>query len=536
MKKLPDFTNAKVSILGAARSGTSCAKLLKKFGADVFLSDSGKINEEIKKELTTLNISFEEETHSKNKILNESEFIVTSPGIPLHHDLLVAAKLNKIPIVSDIEVGSWFFPRHIVTLGITGTNGKSTTTNYLEQLIHLKKESIACGNIGKPVCQVLLEHSEKNFHDGDNLFLCMELSSYQLESISSLKPYCTCFLNIQNDHLGRYETMEEYFKAKWRLILLTQEDGLAILEEKVFLFAIKQGLSLPKCKIIVYSQSVQDSDTNPTAPASRNSDIQLFIKKKLEHGMHLPKPFYRELKNLPMKSILNNSNIHFVTLNYAKKTNSASIKFLKYQWNIKELCLNGAHNLENIFAASMIAEHIGITREIILHQMESQTSQYTQLPHRLEMIGDKNKSFYDNNKVKKQVTIINDSKATNVESTLVALSAFHAPIRLLLGGEPKGDSYQPIVDLCHTCKITVYPFGKAAPIIEQAFKNNSHFLKPSSKKMLEAANLALCDSIEGEIILLSPSCSSFDEFKDYEHRGNVFRDWAISCQKTKEKE
>lgn len=519
-----DFTPEKFryTIAGAARSGLSCAKLLKKFKAQVFLTDLNKISPETENFLKENEIDYECNGHSFEKIISNSDILIISPGILLSSPLVIKAKENNIPVVSEVEVASWFFPKNVECFGITGTNGKSTTTNYLADLLKLKYNAIACGNIGKPVSEIVLEILEKNSvkkHATESYYLCIELSSYQLETIYSLRPLCTSFLNLQNDHLARYETMNEYLKAKWRLILLTKDNGLAIIEENVLKQAILLGLSLPKCKIFVVTN---EKNKEP-------------ISSKIKSELLLPIAIYKELKNLSLQQLLFPYEINTVKINYNTESNSANINFTtptQYEWNIKNSCLNGIHNIANILNASLIADFLGLSKNIILKQWEKESTKYIQLPHRMEFIGKENQIFFDTNKTDKKVSIINDSKSTNVESTLVALRSFHKPIRLLLGGEPKGDSYLPIVSNQKTkFKVTVYPFGKAAPIISSELNGHIPMSAENYPNMLSAAKQALLDCESGDIILLSPACSSFDEFKDYEHRGNTFRSWAISCFK-----
>jgi UDP-N-acetylmuramoylalanine--D-glutamate ligase len=178
-----------------------------------------------------------------------------------------------------------------------------------------------------------------------------------------------------------------------------------------------------------------------------------------------------------------------------------------------------------------MAKHLGISDDVILLQWESKTTDYQHLPHRLEKIGFKKQKIIDINRNEKRVTIVNDSKATNMESTFVALKSFQEPIRLLLGGQPKGDSYLPLINFVGHGLIKIYPFGKAGNLIASELKACGHAVSRPLPHLIQAAEFALSECQDGEVLLLSPGCSSFDEFKDFEHRGNTFRKWAISCFK-----
>ncbi|MES2615216.1 MAG: UDP-N-acetylmuramoyl-L-alanine--D-glutamate ligase [Bdellovibrionota bacterium] len=516
MKNISHLKNTNFTIAGAARSGISCAKLLKKFGLKVFLTEEKKLSTETEAILKEIGISFEQEGHSIDKIINNTDILIISPGILLSSPLVIAAKKNNILVASEVEVASWFFPENVICCGITGTNGKSTTTHYLANLLKLEHAAVACGNIGTPVSEAVFNLYEKNLLE-DNYYLCIELSSYQLETIYSMGPLCTCFLNLQNDHLARYENMDEYLKAKWRLILLTRDDGLAIIEENVLARAVHLGLSMPKCKIFVLTEH------KPFTHRQQQSEYK-------NTGINLPIAIYKELKNLSIEQLIPSSSLNHAHVAYDANTNSAQINFNDHEkWDVKNSCLNGKHNIINILVASLMAEFSGLYKNRILRQWEKETTKYAPLPHRLEHIGSAKQIYIDSHKNKKTVTIINDSKATNVESTLVALQAFHKPIRLLLGGEAKGDSYLPIIEITNKDNLIIYPFGKAAPIIREQLSQFKNVRPHNFSNMLAAANEVLLECENGDIILLSPACSSFDEFKDFEHRGNVFRAWAISC-------
>lgn len=525
-----NIEKTKFFIAGAAKSGLSVAKLLKNYDAKVFITEEKKLSQEVIEELNYLKIPFEDKGHSLEKITNECDVMVLSPGIPLNTQIPMLCMKENLVLVSEIEVASWFLKPNNLILAITGTNGKSTTVNYLNQLINLsERNSIACGNIGTPFSHVVSQNSK------ENIFV-LELSSYQLELTFSIQPKCSAILNIQNDHLGRYETIEEYLKAKWRIVLLTDPEGLVILDYDVLKLALKIGLILPKCKIIVTKFCHQMQKNKKTDNFEQKYQ---FFQNKLNNYRYLPNPIYKEIERLEIEDLPVSKFLNFAYVTYNKEeavTVSLKTDNLIKKIEINKTCIPGKHNVMNILTASLIAQHLGIHDEFITSQWNESSSKYIHLPHRLEKIGKGYCIFINELLQEKNLLIINDSKATNVESTLVALTSFKLPIRLLLGGKPKGDSYKPIIEFFNKNLIKVYPFGDASEIIFNELISNKNYLAKPSNNMISAANLALNDAQNNEIILLSPACSSFDEFRDFEHRGNVFREWAISHLKENKSE
>ena len=523
-----DINGVRFFIAGAAKSGISVAKLLKKHGAIVFVTEEKKISIETQKELINIQIPFEQEGHSLNKIPTECDVMVLSPGIPLNKDISLICKKNAIPILSEIEIASWFMDPKDICLAVTGTNGKSTTVNYLSQLVsNSKYKSKACGNIGTSVSQTLIDYPDTNLFS-------IEFSSYQLETTYSIRPLCTALLNLQNDHLGRYEVMEEYLKAKWRLILLTDDSGIAIIDKSIIKMALTLGLSMPRSRVIIIDDNALHNEKNHF----NSSKIDQLLTK-LEFSKTLPIPIYQELKNLDFNNLIFENQFEYAYAKYNTTNGSIHISLMlqkhKKIWEISKPCLPGKHNMTNVLCASLMAMHLGIPDKVILSQWEEEISLYEHLPHRLEKISMGWNTYLDNSSIEKKLLIINDSKATNIESTLVALESFQKPIRLLLGGEPKGDSYLPIAKYLNKNLLKIYPFGKATNIItHELMKHKDQIAKPS-KEMLSAADLAIDESMENEIILLSPGCSSFDEFNNFEHRGDVFRKWALSHLKENKK-
>lgn len=518
--------DTKIWIVGAARSGIAAARILHMHGARLFVTDAGPIEPEQKKILGDLGIPFEEGGHSTEKLLREAQLVVLSPSIPLDKPLPLAVRQAGIPLVGEIEIASWFLPSNAIVIGITGTNGKSTTTHYTAQLFELgHKKAVACGNIGRPLADAILDAQ------GYDTFI-VEFSSYQLETTTSLRPMVSMLLNLQNDHLARYGTIDEYLKAKWRLILLTRPDGLAIVDEPVFRRALVLGLARPSCRIAILNPSPESFGAKDIEhDTMANAQLRSFG----EDNQVLPLQLYGQLAQLPIEKIIQThcADINFVriekrsdgqnTLRFQVLSNNRSKSEVDIA--IDTPCLPGEHNQLNIASASLAALHAGLAPSLVAKQWNASSSVYHHLAHRLEDVckGDALKSSDD---VSKDVRVINDSKATNVESTIVAVKSFAHSIRLLLGGEPKGDLYSDLLPFIgtHICKI--YPFGKASTLICEQLASRNEYLAPSSGRMTDAAQMALDDAQAGDVILLSPACASFDEFKNFEHRGDVFKAWA----------
>jgi UDP-N-acetylmuramoylalanine--D-glutamate ligase len=521
----------KIWVVGAARSGIAAARLLKYHGADIFVTDSNKIDAAQKKILEDLQIPFEENGHSIDRMLKDAELVVLSPSIPLDRSLPFAVKRAGIPIAGEIEVASWFLPKDSIVVGITGTNGKSTTTHYASQLFNRGgRKAVACGNIGLPLADTLLAPS------GFDAFI-VELSSYQLETTQNLRPDVSIFLNLQNDHLARYGTMEEYLKAKWRLVMMTKSDGLTVIEENVLRRAVAAGLPLPDCRIVALcAESSLQLQTEATSAAHVSTAPQcpsMLLRT-------LPRPAYGQLKLIPLQCLLPEADISALQITSGTGTahpeqvhlflGSLQSGVLEEKFTIKNPVLEGYHNQLNIAAAGIAARHAGITLKNVCEQWEAATSLYVHLPHRLEEVC-KGAVLRNSRGDLKKIRAINDSKATNVESTVVAVKSFSKQVRLLLGGEPKGDLYSDLIPFLGSQICRIYPFGKAAPLICAQLSKAESYLAEPSVKMTDAAAKAFDDASDGDIVLLSPACASFDEFMNFEHRGDVFRSWVTERSK-----
>ncbi len=526
--------NLRITIIGGGRSGISCAKLLHKFGHPIFISEQNFLDEDTKNFLKKNEIPFEEGSHNEEFILNHSDAIVLSPGIPQTSKLILQALQKGLFIFSEIEAASWYLPDSIKCLGITGTNGKSTTTNYLTSLINKKYTAFACGNIGLPMSEIVLDLLENKIISNQNIYLCIELSSYQLETTYSLKFDAVCILNLQNDHLLRYKTMDEYRKAKWRLTGMCKNDGVCILEENLLKDALKQGLCLPKCEIIMI-ESVQNFNFN-------YSDTYTSFGRKISSNLSfydidiatLPICSYGALEDILIHSLWKKSLIKKSF--YSFDDNLSRVKSLfcinghQETYQIEKPCLMGPHNAFNVLCASIIARHQNVPKDIVESFWIKDSSTYEQLPHRLQEVYSSTIVFKDSSGRKKRIFIINDSKSTNVESTLVALKSFLQPksIYLLLGGKPKGDSFRPLIPYLGKNVEKIYAFGEASTQILNELSPNIHVYSKKFSCMLGAAQEAFEQITEGAVLLLSPACASFDEFKNYEHRGIVFMKWAES--------
>ena len=448
-----DIKGKNVVILGLGLSGVAAASLAAHKGAHVFISDQNNSQDLIDslEELKTLNINGELGKHSRQ--IYEADLWILSPGIAQDSELIVKAKENNIPIISEIEFASWFTEAPIIA--ITGSNGKTTTAHILEEMAQTKEiHGLLAGNVGIPFSRMVL--NDLNSPNARRVWV-LEISSFQMEFIIHFKPFISIFLNISPDHLNRYTSMKEYISAKMNMYSnQTKED------------------------FIVYN-----ANDNILV-----EEIAESTSRKIAFGLN----YHPEAIFQP---------------NQTKIYNEKHATLIE----MDEISLPGKHNLSNALAASTAAHLIGISNNKIC----SVLSTFSGVPHRLEKIAEIN-----------NVTYINDSKATNLDAVSVALQSFSQPIILLLGGVDKGSDFRSLLPHTHKYLKTVIAFGQAKELILLAFGDAVR--STSAMDLNKALTLAQNYSQPGDIILLSPGCASFDQFDNFEHRGDHFRDLVSSTE------
>ncbi|MDR0985295.1 MAG: UDP-N-acetylmuramoyl-L-alanine--D-glutamate ligase [Endomicrobium sp.] len=432
----------KVSILGIGKSGIAAAKLAAKVGYDVFISDIDKRKANV---FISGNIKTEVGIHSK-KIL-ESDFIIKSPGIEKNIPILQEAIKRNIPVISEIEFSILIMNKqfkHNKIIAITGTNGKSTTTELIYKIIkeHYKNTIIA-GNFGFPL-------SKKVSKITKDTIIVLEMSSYQLEDSPNFKPDIGILLNITPDHIIHHKTMELYIKAKKNIFINQNNNDFAIINYDSFI-----------CKTIA---------------KDINSKIFFFSRSKtINNGVYYDNG--NILINIDSKCVILKPKINII----------------------------GKHNIENILAAVLATYIIGIKIKII----EKVISKYKGIQHRIEFVKNIN-----------GVSYYNDSKSTNIASTKTAIDAFNNNIILIMGGQDKGISYITLRKIIKKKVKHVFLIGEATNKIKKDLKNlpitNSGNLKNALRSIINIA-------IKGDIVLFSPACASFDQFKNFEERGKLFK-------------
>lgn len=423
------FAGKKYAVLGLARSGMSAVESLLAGGAQVWAWDS---REEPRRTLEGRCELADPVTID----LTGFAGVVVSPGVPLNqHPIGAYAAGFGVPVIGDIELFALCrpdLPAHRV-VGITGTNGKSTTT----ALIHHIAQSAALptrmgGNIGLPVLA-------QNPLAAGGVYV-LELSSYQIDLTHSLACEVAVLLNITPDHLDRYDGFESYAAAKARLFAMQRPDQVSVF-----------GMSDATTRAVAAPQSQQ------RAPGR------------------------------------------------ARSVDGADLADLQGQWP----SLQGPHNLQNAAVAVAVAEALGLTPA----QWRPALASFRGLPHRMECVANIG-----------GVMFINDSKATNPASTAPALAAYPpAPrrrVHWIVGGLPKGDDLEDCTPYFGNIA-AAYTIGEAGPMFAELLEDVMPVRR--SEMMCEAIRRAMADARPGDVVLLSPACASFDQFRDYEARGDSFR-------------
>lgn len=436
----------KLVILGAGESGVGAALLASQKGYDVFVSDKGAVKEKYRMLLVNNKISFEEGMHSENRIL-AADLIVKSPGIPDKAPVVIAAVNNEIPVVSEIEFAAKYTNAKLI--GITGTNGKTTTTLLTHHILSKAGLRVGlAGNVGKSFALQVAEN--------DQDYYVLELSSFQLDGLKDTKIDIAILTNITPDHLDRYEySFEKYINSKFRIINNQNEND-------VFIYC---------------------SDDEIVANAIKS--------KKINARQY---PF--SIKNEVSEGAYVKENQIIININHKQTT-----MFLE------ELALQGKHNQYNSMAAGIVARVLEINKDVIKESL----SDFQNVEHRLEFV----------TKVH-GIEFINDSKATNVNSTWYALESMQNPVVWILGGVDKGNDYSDLVELAKEKVKAIVCLGSDNKKIIKAFKNAVPVIVESSE-MKDAVSKAYKLGSKNDVVLLSPCCASFDLFENYEDRGNQFK-------------
>ena len=375
--------------------------------------------------------------------------VVLSPGIPKTIPFIQEALRRGVPVWSEIEFA--FRRLKGIVIGITGSNGKSTTTALTAHILCAAGvKAFATGNIGTPLSGLLHEDSEQTVY-------VTELSSFQLESMDTFRPRIGTILNVTPDHLDRYASMEEYETAKWNIFKNMSGRDNAVLNARDDRLA--RGCLRLNCACHFF-------DAQPVASPE-------FIKGAGVFGED-------------------------VWLNIGGEPQQVMKK--------DDIPLPGPHNLENVLAASLLCGLAGLTAGQIAAGVKS----FRALAHRLEPVGEIDGRLF-----------VNDSKATNVDSTCLALRSFDRPVVVILGGKDKGSPYTPIQELAKDRVRHAILIGKAAPLIAECLGGTVPLT--SCPTLEEAVKRGYELSQPGDVVLLSPACASYDMFDNFEHRGEVFR-------------
>ena len=459
----------RIVVIGSGESGAGAAVLAKKKGFDVFVSDKGNIKEEYKKVLSNHGIAYEEGKHTASLILNANE-VVKSPGVPDKSEMMQQIRKKKIAVVSEIEFAARF--TNATLIGITGTNGKTTTTSLTYHVLKNAGYNVKmAGNIGKSFALMVAEEKKET---RKKLFYVLELSSFQLDGMYKTRINVAILTNITPDHLDSYNyKFQNYINSKFRI---TQNQT----KEDAFIYCADDEVIAKEIK-------------------KRKLTAQLFpfsIKRKIKRGAYLITEKAPSGKDV-QKKLLRAKEKMEININ-----NQIPIHMF-----VEQLALQGRHNIYNSMAAGIAARFVEVRKSDIRESL----SDFENIEHRLEFVT----KVYG-------VDYINDSKATNVNSTWYALESMQNPTVWIVGGVDKGNDYDMIKDLVKQKVKAIVCLGVDNKKIIKAFKDVVSVIV-ETKSADEAVRASARIATKGDTVLLSPCCASFDLFDNYEDRGRKFK-------------
>ena len=434
-----------VLVIGAARSGIAVSHLLVKMGYHVRITDQKEIPE--KEQLLKEQIEVFDNGHPDALKTIDYEFIVKNPGIPYRAPFVHYFVEKGVPIYTEIEI-AYRYAKNFSYAAITGTDGKTTVTTLLYEMLKSEKPALVAGNIGTPLSELALQYTDQDY------VVALELSNFQLLGIDQFNPVISTVTNLAPDHLDYMDSLEDYYRSKMRIYkngsshnwFIRNVDDLEIL---------KYAQDIP-CNVIDFSLKRKDVDLYKDDQYAYYKDQILF--------------------------------------------------------KLDDLKIVGDFNCGNAMMAGCMAYHMGISIESIQNVIRS----FKGVEHRIEYV-----DTYQG------VRIYNDSKATNTHAACAALSAFDQNVILLCGGKDKHISFENLKQFDSKIK-HCFSFGQTKDHFKTIFTHQS-----SVETMEEALKEALSIAKAGDVILLSPACSSFDQFKNFEVRGEIFKE--LVTKMTKEK-
>ena len=459
MSKQKEFNQIHI-VLGLGSSGINAAKLLKSEGKEVLVLENNS-NEQ----LIALSRKLESEgikvillgeplnINNFNPWIGKISSIIVSPGIDWEHKALKELRSKNIKMQGEVEL-AWERLNHIPSIGITGTNGKTTVTNLLHHVLKFNNLNTDMGgNVGKALSKIVLESKQKNHQELN--WLVLELSSYQIEGSPKIKPRIGIWTTFTPDHLERHNDIETYFKIKKSL--------------------------LEKSSIRIYNS---DDHYLSNKRKQLPEGIWIGINKQSSYS-HSPK-FWVDQKG-------------YIFENQKQLFHTSILK------------VPGKHNLQNLLLVTAAAREIGLDHSLIAKSINS----FKGIPHRLEYLGKLDKLFF-----------YNDSKATNFDSSVTGLRSVPSPAILLAGGKRKqGDCLNWIKQLKESTNGIVL-FGVSAKELKKMIIKSSYKGEVIVEESLENAtktSIEIARKTNTKSILLSPACASFDQYQNYEERGDHFK-------------
>ena len=454
-----ELKNKRVLVVGLGKSGIAAARFLRARGARVTVSDSrsaAALAHEIPA-LMDAGIMVEAGGHGL-LTFRRQDLIVVSPGVPLDTPEVKQVLALGMPVIGELELASRFLAGQVIA--ITGSNGKTTTTTLVGELLQRAGlPTLVGGNIGLPVIDLVAE-------SGAETWSVLEVSSFQLETIEEFRPRIAVVLNITPDHLDRHGSFERYAAAKARITERQDAEDFLVLN-------------------------------------AEDKAAQMVAAKVGPQGRTRAQIFWFS----PRRAVKQGAFVHGESILWQASEGAKAEPVMP----VSEIQLRGAHNVENVLAAVAIARLAGISAEVI----RAGVAQFRAVEHRLELV----RTWHE-------VAFYNDSKATNVDAAMKAIASFPGGVHLILGGKDKDSDYTQMRELlCERVRV-VYTIGTAAEKIRRALDGVVKMV--GAETLDRAVSEAAKAAVPGDVVLLAPACSSFDQFENYEHRGRAFRELVLA--------